>query len=83
MDDHTLAQIVQDCQVGMDELIVKFDLLFCQLVVVCVHLVDQLPVEVNQLLEFLLQKTSHALLFALFNFLFTLSFHSTPKIGVN
>lgn len=47
MDYHTLAQIVQDGQVGMYEFIVKFDLLFCQLVVVCVHLIDQLPVEVD------------------------------------
>jgi hypothetical protein len=67
----------------MDELIVKFDLLFSQFVVVCVDLVDQLSVEVDQFLEFLLQQTSHALLLALFNFLLALSLHSAPKIGVD
>lgn len=38
----------------MDELIVKFDFFLSQFVVVCVDLVDELTIEVNQLLEFLL-----------------------------
>ena len=40
--------------------------------VICVHLVYQLPIEVNQLLEFLLQQTSHAFLLPFFAFLLSL-----------
>jgi hypothetical protein len=83
MDNHALSEIVQHGQVGMDEFIVKFDLLLSQLVVVCVHLVDQLTIEVYQLLKFLFQETPHTLLFTLFNFLFALSLHSASKVGVD
>lgn len=83
MDDHALAQVVQHAQVGMDQLVVKLDLLFGQLVVVGVHLVYQLAVEVYQLLELLLQQAPHALLLTLLQLLVALALHPAAQVRVD
>lgn len=83
MDYHALAQIVKHAQVRVDQLIVELYLLFSQLVVVGVYLVYELPVEINQLFEFLLQQASHALLLALFDLLLPFPLHTTSKVSVN
>jgi hypothetical protein len=83
MHYHALPQIIEHRQVGMDQLVIEFDLFFSQLVVVRVHLVNQLPIEVNQFLEFLFQQASHALLLPLLPLLLTFTLRPTPQIRIH
>jgi hypothetical protein len=49
----------------MDKFVIKFDLIFCEFVIISVYFVYELAIEVNQFFEFLFQQTSHTLLLTL------------------
>jgi hypothetical protein len=81
--DHAVAHVVEHQQVRMNQIIIELDLLLAQLVVVRVHLVDQLPVEVHQLLQLLPQQSPHVLLLALPLILISLALALALQIAVD
>jgi len=49
----------------MDKFVVKFDLIFSELMIISVYFVYELAIEVNQFFEFFFQQTSHTFLLTL------------------
>lgn len=47
MDYHAFSEVIKHAQIWMYEFIIELDLLFGKFVIVCVHFIDELPVEVN------------------------------------
>lgn len=82
--NHVLGQVFHDSEVGVDQLIVELDFVFGKLVVVGVDLVDQLPVELQYLLELLSEQALGALVNLLLLVLVVVKGpYFLPQVGVH